>query len=113
MSRHAGSLENSINLSSITANLVKEHEVNMADESILHNQRHMMNVRPDESMSFMNDTRVMNESIDIKPGTLQNDDAYLMASIKRPHYIELFDEDAQASDELLNFLLKVNSKNCF
>jgi hypothetical protein len=104
--RNAGSLENSINISSVTANLVKDPEANLNDESMMHNPR-MMNVRPDESMSFMNDTRIMNETIDIKPGSLQNDDAYLMTSTKRPHYIDLFDEDAQSSDEVIGFLLKV------
>jgi len=96
-----GSLESSINTSSI--NPIKAREININDDSCIGLP---MMVRHDESMSFMNDSRMLNETIDLKSLT-QSDDIYLMSTIKRPSYLHLFDEDAKASDDVLSFLVKV------
>ncbi len=100
-----GSLESSMNTSSMTSSLMKPREINMNDDSI-QNIPPTMLVRPDESMSFMNDSRMLNETIDIK-GLGQSDDIYLMSTTKRQSYLYLFDEDAKSSDDVLSFLVKV------
>jgi hypothetical protein len=102
-----GSLESSFNFSTITSNLVNvvSNEVNM-EESVLQ-PRHGGGIRPDESMSFMVDTRVINEAINENKNINQVDEMYLITSLKRPSYVNLFDEDAQSSDDVIAFLLKV------
>ena len=52
----------------------------------------------------------LNETLDIR-GLGHFDDAYLLKTINRKSYAELFDDEAKSSGEVVSFLMKVNSQN--
>ena len=63
---------------------------------------------PNESMnmSILNDSKMLNETIDMKNlGVV--DDINLQKSIKKPSYAQMFNEDAKSNPELVGFLFKV------
>eukprot|EP00330_Aristerostoma_sp_ATCC50986_P004403 CAMPEP_0114578666 /NCGR_PEP_ID=MMETSP0125-20121206/3175_1 /TAXON_ID=485358 ORGANISM="Aristerostoma sp., Strain ATCC 50986" /NCGR_SAMPLE_ID=MMETSP0125 /ASSEMBLY_ACC=CAM_ASM_000245 /LENGTH=256 /DNA_ID=CAMNT_0001768903 /DNA_START=1973 /DNA_END=2746 /DNA_ORIENTATION=+ len=57
------------------------------------------------NMSILNDSKMLNETIDMKNlGVV--DDINLQKSIKKPSYAQMFNEDAKSNPELVGFLFK-------
>lgn len=58
------------------------------------------------NMSIMNDSKMLNETIDMKNlGVV--DDLHMQKSLKKPSYGDLFSEDVRTNPEVLGFLAKV------
>ena len=64
------------------------------------------NVKIDESMSFVNDSKFLNETIDMK-NHQQMEEAHIRRSIEKRSYAHLFDEDAKGCEDVVTFLYKV------
>lgn len=93
-----GSLDSSFNVG-----MSKEPVYSCPDEPI--NSGRIMTT--DESVVIPSDSKTFNESLDWR-GSAQLDDASLIQTIKKRSYMELFGEDAQASADVVNLLVKVS-----